>query len=68
MWLPIFILSPVALYLTRKATNDSSLLDTDWYEAQIKRLRRKIKSRFKKQLRWWHKNRPWRKRRKTKRI
>ncbi|GFI53675.1 hypothetical protein IMSAGC022_00266 [Alistipes sp.] len=68
MWLPIFILSPVALYLTRKATNDSSLLDTDWYEAQIKRLRRKIKSRFKKQLRWWHKNRPWKKRRKTKRI
>ena len=31
MWLSTFILTPIAIYLTYKATNDSALLDTDWY-------------------------------------
>ena len=36
MWLSSFILTPVAVYLTYKATNDSALLDTDWYAGRIK--------------------------------
>ncbi|MEG1885389.1 MAG: LptF/LptG family permease [Alistipes sp.] len=36
MWLSSFILAPIAVYLTYKATNDSSLLDTDWYVGRIK--------------------------------
>ncbi len=31
MWLSAFILAPVAIYLTYQATNDSGLLDLDWY-------------------------------------
>lgn len=41
MWLSTFILTPVAIYLTYKATNDSALLDTDWYAGRIKALREK---------------------------
>ncbi|WP_300748325.1 LptF/LptG family permease [uncultured Alistipes sp.] len=36
MWLSSFILAPIAVYLTYKATNDSVLLDTDWYAGRIK--------------------------------
>lgn len=43
MWLSTFILTPVALYLTYKATNDSALLDTDWYQGRIKMLQEKLK-------------------------
>ncbi len=46
MWLPIAILTPVAIYLTIKATNDSSLLDTDWYDGRIRKLRRKVSKRL----------------------
>ena len=42
MWLSTFILTPVALYLTYKATNDSALLDTDWYQGRIKMLQEKL--------------------------
>ena len=42
MWLPTFVLTPVAVYLMYKATNDSSLLDTDWYDGKIRKFRRKI--------------------------
>lgn len=42
MWLSTFILAPIAVYLTYKATNDSSLLDTDWYAGRIKVLREKL--------------------------
>ncbi|MDE7068975.1 MAG: LptF/LptG family permease [Alistipes sp.] len=38
MWLSPFILAPIAVYLTYKATNDSSLLDMDWYRAKLKPL------------------------------
>lgn len=38
MWISTFILTPIAIYLTYKATNDSSLLDTDWYAGRIKAL------------------------------
>ena len=42
MWLPTFVLAPVAVYLMYKATNDSSLLDTDWYDGRIRKFRRKV--------------------------
>lgn len=42
MWLSTFILTPIAIYLTYKATNDSSLLDTDWYAGRIKALQERL--------------------------
>lgn len=42
MWISSFILTPIAVYLTYKATNDSALLDTDWYAGKIKALRERI--------------------------
>jgi lipopolysaccharide export system permease protein len=47
MWLPIAALTPIAIYLTRQATNDSSLLDTDWYDGRIRKLIKNIRRRFK---------------------
>ena len=38
IWLSTFILTPIAVYLTYKATNDSPLLDTDWSAGRIKAL------------------------------
>ena len=52
MWISSFILAPIAVYLTYKATNDSALLDTDWYAGKIKALKErllgKIRARKKK--------------------
>ena len=31
MWISTFVLTPIAVYLMIKATNDASLLHTDWY-------------------------------------
>ena len=42
MWISTIILTPIAIYLTYKATNDSALLDTDWYAGKIKAFREKI--------------------------
>ncbi len=47
MWLSSFILTPIAAYLTWKATNDSSLLDTDWYAGKFKALGERIDARVK---------------------
>ena len=44
MWLSSFILTPIAIYLTHKATNDSSLLDMEWYDAKFKLIKDKITS------------------------
>ena len=44
MWLSAFVLTPIAIYLLIKATNDSSLLDTEWYYDKY----RKVKERFDK--------------------
>ena len=41
-WLSAFVLAPVAIYLTYKATNDSGLLDVDWYIVKFKNLKEKI--------------------------
>ena len=48
MWLSTFILTPIAIYLTYKATNDSALLDMDWYAGRIKALREKLAPKFRK--------------------
>ena len=42
MWISTIVLSPIALYLLIKATNDSSLLDTEWYWAKYHQVREKI--------------------------
>ena len=36
MWISSIVLFPLAVYLTRKATNDSALLDFDWYVGKYK--------------------------------
>lgn len=41
MWLSAFVLAPVAIYLTYKATNDSGLLDVDWYVVNSRKSRRR---------------------------
>lgn len=46
MWLSTFILTPIAVYLTYKATNDSALLDTDWYAGKFKVFREWLSARF----------------------
>ena len=48
MWLSSFILTPIAIYLTYKATNDSALLDFDWYVGRVKKYKDKFKARFNK--------------------
>ena len=48
MWLSTFILTPIAIYLTYKATNDSALLDTDWYAGKFKALKENLVPQFKK--------------------
>ena len=42
MWLSSIVLTPVAIYLMIKATNDSSLLDTDWYYGKYMALRERL--------------------------
>lgn len=42
VWISSFILTPIAVYLMIKATNDSSLLDTDWYYEQYKRIKKRL--------------------------
>ena len=41
MWIAIFILTPVGLFLTYKATVDSALFDVDFYKNLIKKLFKK---------------------------
>lgn len=49
MWFPLVLLTPIAIYLLRKATNDTSLLDMDWYDVKLRKLRRSIS----KYIPWW---------------
>ncbi len=42
MWISTIVLTPIAVYLTYKATNDSALLDTDWYAGRIKALQERF--------------------------
>lgn len=45
MGLSAFILAPIALYLTYQATNDSGLLDMDWYIGKWKAFKERRKER-----------------------
>lgn len=38
MWISTFILLPIAIYLTYKATNDSNLLNAEWYQNKFKKI------------------------------
>ncbi len=42
MWISTIVLSPIAAYLLVKATNDSQLLDTDWYSGKAKALKNRL--------------------------
>ena len=48
MWIPIIVLTPLAIILTHKANNDSPLFNLDWYREGIKRIRKKILRKRKK--------------------
>ncbi|MBP3355733.1 MAG: LptF/LptG family permease [Rikenellaceae bacterium] len=39
MWISAFILTPIAIFLTIKATNDSNLFDVDWYKTRYKKVK-----------------------------
>lgn len=39
MWISSIVLTPIAAYLLVKATNDSQLLDVDWYSGKLKVLK-----------------------------
>ena len=51
MWISAIILTPLAIYLSNKANNDSPLLDMDWYSGRIKYLRDKIRLYWPKLMR-----------------
>lgn len=44
MWFSAIILLPIALYLTRIATNDSNLFNADWYIIQFNKAKAKVQS------------------------
>ncbi|MFC5282988.1 LptF/LptG family permease [Pedobacter alpinus] len=44
MWMAIFVLTPIGLFLTYKATVDSALFDVDFYKNFFKKIFRKTKS------------------------
>lgn len=51
MWFPLVLLTPIAIYLLKKATNDTSLLDMDWYDVKLRKLRKSISKRLPSWLR-----------------
>ena len=46
MWISAIILTPLAIYLSLKANNDSALLDIDWYIGRYKRYKEKLISKL----------------------
>lgn len=42
MWISSIVLTPIAAYLLVKATNDSQLLDVDWYSGKLKVLKERL--------------------------
>jgi len=46
MWISSIILAPIAVYLTYKATNDSALLDVDWYIGRYKHYKETMLARL----------------------
>ena len=54
MWLPIMILAPIAVFLTYKATNDSSLFNMDRYIILYDRAKESIKKMTNNGLKIWN--------------
>ncbi|WP_437921857.1 LptF/LptG family permease [Sphingobacterium sp. LRF_L2] len=50
MWMAIFVLTPLAVFLTYKSTTDSSLFDIDQYKLKVQMLWKWVTSRFDKKL------------------
>ena len=48
MWISAMVLTPLAIYLSHKANNDSPLLDMDWYAGRFKLIRDKIAAKMPK--------------------
>ena len=48
MWISSIVLFPLAIYLMRKATNDSGLLDFDWYIGRYKHYKAKVVAKMPK--------------------
>jgi lipopolysaccharide export system permease protein len=46
MWISAIILTPLAIYLSHTANNDSALLDFDWYIGRYKHYREKLIAKF----------------------
>ncbi len=42
MWISSIVLTPIAAYLLVKETNDSQLLDVDWYSGKLKVLKERL--------------------------
>ena len=48
VWISSFVLLPISIYLTYKATNDSNLLNAEWYYMQYKKLKTKLQNILKR--------------------
>ena len=48
MWIATFILLPISVYLTYKATNDSNLFNAEWYLARYKKISAFFRSLFRR--------------------
>ena len=53
MWISAIILTPLAIYLSLKANNDSALLDIDWYIGRYKHYKEKLIAKL--PAKWQHK-------------
>ena len=53
MWISAIILTPLALYLSHKANNDSPLLDMDWYIGRFKHYRDLVWGKMPKRIDHW---------------
>ena len=53
MWISAIILTPLAIYLSHKANNDSALLDIDWYIGRYKHYRDKLISKLPEKWQMW---------------
>ena len=53
MWISAIILTPLAIYLSHKANNDSALLDIDWYIGRYKHYKEKFVAKLPEK--WQHK-------------
>ena len=53
MWISAILLTPLAIYLTRTANNDSPLLDMDWYIGRFKHYRDLVWGKMPKRIDHW---------------